>query len=513
MSTASGKSPVGGVREFTVKHPNTHITGLEFMNTPLRIALTLLICLSSVALSQFEILPSNVVPTKRQLAYQEMEFVGFVHFNMNTFTGKEWGYGDEDPRLFNPEALDVGQWVRAAKAAGMKELILTAKHHDGFCLWPSAFTEHSIKNSPYNGGKGDIVRDFTEACRKVGIKAGLYLSPWDRNNRTYGTRDYIVYYENQLRELLTKYGKISEIWFDGANGGDGYYGGAREKRIIDPATYYPWKEFQRIVHELQPEASIFSDAGPDLRWIGNELGRAGETCWSTINTDGIVIGRSDPKYLNTGDPDGKSWVVGVCDVSIRPGWFYHANEDSLVKSTRELVDLYYSSVGRNAVLLLNVPPDRVGLFNVRDVDSLKRFRSILDETFATNLALHGRASASNSLPMHLPDNVIDNDESTYWAARADERKATIDIALDGRKEFDRIVIQEPIQFGQRIAAFEIQVVQGNSWQTVARGTTIGYKRILRIPAIRADSVRLLITSAINTPAISNIGLFKASPHE
>jgi len=217
--------------------------------------------------------------------------------------------------------------------------------------------------------------------------------------------------------------------------------------------------------------------------------------------------------LNTGDPEGKSWVVGVCDVSIRPGWFYHANEDSLIKSTRELVDLYYSSVGRNAVLLLNVPPDRNGLFNVRDVDSLKKFRSILDETFSTNLALHGRASASNSLPKHSPDNVIDNDESTYWAARTGERRASIDIALDGRKEFDRIVIQEPIQFGQRIASFEIQVVQGDSWQTVARGTTIGYKRILKVPAVRADSVRLLITSSINSPAISNIGLFKASPRE
>ena len=483
------------------------------MNTPLRIALSLQICLSQLAVCQFEIKPTKVVPTKRQIEYQAMELVGFLHFNMNTFTGKEWGYGDEDPRLFNPEALDVGQWVQTAKRAGMKELILTAKHHDGFCLWPSAFTEHSIKNSPYRGGKGDIVREFTDACRENGIKAGLYLSPWDRNSRAYGTRDYIVYYENQLKELLTQYGSISEIWFDGANGGDGYYGGAREKRIIDPATYYPWKEFQQIVHKLQPAALIFSDAGPDLRWIGNESGRAGETCWSTINTEGIVSGRSDPKYLNTGDPDGKNWVVGVCDVSIRPGWFYHANEDSLVKSARELVDLYYSSVGRNAVLLLNVPPGRDGLLNVRDVDTLVSFRSILNESFTTNLALQGRASASSSLPTHSANNVIDDDENTYWAAEPDKRTAAIEIGFEGAKAFDRILLQEPIRFGQRISGFKLQVLHRHSWQTIAQGTTIGYKRILRIPAVRADSVRLLITSAISSPAISKIGLFKASARE
>jgi alpha-L-fucosidase len=492
---------------------HTVTTDITTMSMPLRNALILIICLRISALSQDDIRPNRVVPSTKQIAYQEMEFVGFIHFNMNTFTGKEWGYGDEDPRLFNPARLDVEQWVRTAEAAGMKELILTAKHHDGFCLWPSAFTEHSIKNSPYKGGKGDIVREFTDACRRHGIKAGLYLSPWDRNNKAYGTRDYIVYYENQLRELLTNYGKISEVWFDGANGGDGYYGGAREKRTIDPASYYPWKEFQRIVYELQPQALIFSDAGPDLRWIGNEVGQAGETCWSTINTDSIVIGKSNPKYLNTGDPDGRKWVVGVCDVSIRPGWFFHAREDSLVKSVRKLLDLYYTSVGRNAVLLLNVPPDRHGLLNDRDVDTLKKFRAVLDETFRTNLTLNGSASASSSLPMHLPGNVIDNDNGTYWAAEPDQRKAAIELELKGTEEFNRIVLQEPIQFGQRISAFEIQVPKNHSWETVAKGTTIGYKRILRIPTVCVGALRLLIEDAISSPAISSIGLYKASPLE
>jgi alpha-L-fucosidase len=267
------------------------------------------------------------------------------------------------------------------------------------------------------------------------------------------------------------------------------------------------------VYELQPQASIFSDAGPDLRWIGNELGRAGETCWSTLNDDRIVIGKSDGKYLSTGDPDGKNWLVGVCDVSIRPGWFYHAQEDSLVKSVRELLDAYYASVGRNAVLLLNVPPNRIGLFNQRDVDSLMRLRAILDETFRTNLALDGKASATSSFSAHSPDNVTDIDGKTYWAAETDQRKATIEIALNGTKEFNRIVIQEPIQFGQRISAFEVQVSRNQSWTTVAKGTTVGYKRILRIPSVRGDALRLLIIDANSSPAISNIGLYKASPLE
>ncbi|HYQ87380.1 MAG TPA: alpha-L-fucosidase [Bacteroidota bacterium] len=460
--------------------------------------------------------PNNVLPSKKQVEYQRMELIGFFHFNMNTFTGKEWGYGDEDPKLFNPKQLDIEQWVRVAKEAGMKELILTAKHHDGFCLWPSAYTENSIKSSPYKNGKGDIVREFSDACRKFGVKPGLYLSPWDRNNGTYGTPAYIEFYKNQLRELLTHYGEIYEVWLDGANGGDGFYGGARETRTIDRRTYYPWKEFADIVYRLQPKASIFSDAGPDVRWIGNEKGFAGETFWSTINTDSLVIGESDQRYLNTGEPGGRAWLVGVCDVSIRPGWFYHENEDTLVKAPQELVDLYYKSVGRNAVLLLNIPPGPDGRIHENDIRSLKEFRSILDETFGKNLAESGKAAELNPRsrpPRYSPDYILDRDNGTYWEAGADQRSAELEIALNGVKEFDRIMLQEPVRIGQRISRFDIQAFRNNGWESIARGTTVGYKRILRTSSVRTDKLRILIKEANDSPAISTFALFKASRRE
>jgi alpha-L-fucosidase len=311
-----------------------------------------------------------VLPSAEQVLYQEMEMVGFIHFTVNTFTDREWGFGDEDPAIFNPAELDAEQWARVASDGGMKELILTAKHHDGFCLWPSAHTEHSVKNSPYKNGHGDIVREFVDACRKYGLKVGLYLSPWDRNHPDYGTPAYITYYRNQLRELLTGYGEINEIWFDGANGGTGWYGGANEERRIDRDTYYDWPGTIELVKSLQPGIKIFSDAGPDIRWVGNEKGHAGETFWSTISNENLVIGASDPAYLNMGDPRGDRWIIGQCDVSIRPGWFYHPDEDSLVKTPEQLMDIYYRSVGRNGVLLLNLPPDRRGLIHETDAANL-----------------------------------------------------------------------------------------------------------------------------------------------
>ena len=309
-----------------------------------RIFAVLLFFVAIAATNEPDIKPNKIVPSQKQLNYQAMEVVGFIHFNMNTFSDKEWGYGDESPTLFDPKKLDCEQWVKAAKDGGFKELILTAKHHDGFCLWPSAYTEHSIKNSPYKNRKGDIVREFTDACAKYGIKAGLYLAPWDRNHAGYGTPAYLTYYKNQLRELLTNYGKISEVWFDGANGGDGYYGWARETRNIDKKSYYPWKEIQEIVYSLQPDASIFSDAGPDIHWIGNERGIAGETFWSMLDRSKVAVGDADSDYLNTGDFYGSSWVVGQCDVSIRKGWFFHTTDDETVKTPSQLVDLYYLSV-------------------------------------------------------------------------------------------------------------------------------------------------------------------------
>ena len=476
-------------------------------------AILALLLFSHTGYSQSDIQPNKVVPSQKQLNYQSMEVVGFIHFNMNTFTDKEWGYGDESPALFDPKKLDAEQWVKAAKDAGIKELILTAKHHDGFCLWPSAYTEHSIKNSPYKNGKGDIVKEFTEACTKYGIKAGLYLSPWDRNHAGYSTLAYLTYYKNQLRELLSNYGKISEVWFDGANGGDGYYGGAKEIRKIDKKSYYPWKEIQEIVYRLQPEALIFSDAGPDIHWIGNERGIAGETCWSMLDRTQVAVGDADSDYLNRGDYYGTSWVIGQCDVSIRPGWFYHAKEDENFKTPSQLVDLYYKSVGRNAVFLLNIPPNRDGLFAEKDVASMKKFREILDKTFKDNLVANAKVKAnsvySNSGKFN-PGNITDGDPESYWAAAGDKRQASLEIAIDSTKKFDRILLQEPVRLGQRIASFDLQLLHQGGWQTIASGTSIGFKRLLRITPIAGSKIRINIREANNTPALSNFGLFKAA---
>jgi len=474
--------------------------------------LILVFCVSTVY-AQKEITPNKVVPSQKQLDYQSMEVVGFIHFNMNTFTDKEWGYGDESPTLFDPKKLDTEQWVKAAKDGGFKELILTAKHHDGFCLWPSAFTEHSIKNSPYKNGKGDIVKEFVEACAKNGIKAGLYLSPWDRNHAGYGTPAYLTYYKNQLRELMTNYGKISEVWFDGANGGDGFYGGAKETRKIDKKTYYPWEEIREIVYKLQPGASIFSDAGPDIHWIGNERGIAGETCWSMLDRTKVAVGDADSDYLNTGDFFGTSWVIGQCDVSIRRGWFFHTTDDETVKTPSQLVDLYYRSVGRNAVFLLNLPPNRDGLFADKDVASLKKFKEILDKTFKENMVANAKVTGNSQFSKDAkfsPNNITDNDANSYWAAAADKRQASLEMAIDSTKKFDRILLQEPIKFGQRICSFDIQILKPGGWQTIASGTSIGYKRLLRITPITGSKLRINIRDANNTPALSNFGIFKAA---
>ncbi len=480
-----------------------------------------------------------VLPTPRQVEYQQMEVIGFVHFNMNTFTNKEWGYGDEKPELFNPSALSTDQWAKIAAGAGMKELILTAKHHDGFCLWPSRYTAHSIKNSPYKNGRGDIVEEFAGSCRKYGLKVGLYLSPWDRNHADYGNHAYVIYYRNQLRELLGNYGEISEVWFDGANGGDGYYGGANEERRIDRETYYGWDTNVAIVRELQPGALIFSDAGPDVRWIGNEHGIAGETFWSTINADSLIIGDSERDYLNTGDENGNTWLVGQCDVSIRPGWFYHKAEDTLVKSPRELVDLYYKSVGRNALLLLNIPPTPAGLFHENDARSLMEFRSILDETFRKDLALGAKVNRSNmeyagkrkcagsskipgdGQPLEsdrqngrsTDNGLLDESLDTYLIAREDSQPAYFELEFPEPVFFDRIIMQEPIAIGQRIKSFRILADIDGRLQEIASGTTIGHKRLLRIDGVSTGRVKVLIEDYKARPAIARFGLFKASPRE
>jgi len=353
----------------------------------------------------------------------------------------------------------------------MKGLILTCKHHDGFCLWPSAYTEHSVKHSPWRDGKGDVVREVSDACRRNGLGFGVYLSPWDRNHREYGRPEYLVYFRNQLRELLTRYGPLFEVWFDGANGGDGFYGGARETRRIDATVYYDWSTTWQIVRDLQPMACMFSDAGPDVRWVGNEAGRAGETCWATSNRADFAPGKADQGRLNRGDRPGTDWVPAECDVSIRPGWFYHAKEDDRVKTAKELVDLYYASVGRGGSFLLNLPPDRRGRIPDRDVASLREFRRILDATFTKNLAQGAKVSASNARsndPGFGPQNAIDGKPSTYWAT--DDVITTPELILDlGEvKTFNVIRLREYLPLGQRVEAFGLDQWQDGKWAEFAR---------------------------------------------
>ncbi|MDZ7305426.1 MAG: alpha-L-fucosidase [candidate division KSB1 bacterium] len=460
--------------------------------------------------------PHGPIPSERQLRWHEMEFYGFLHFSMNTFTDKEWGYGDESPVLFNPTDFDASEIARLAKAVGMKGLILTAKHHDGFCLWPSQYTEHSVKNSPWKNGKGDVVKEMAEACRRHGLKFGVYLSPWDRNHKDYGTLEYIKYYRNQLRELLTNYGEIFEVWHDGANGGDGYYGGARESRRINPKTYYDWPETWALVRQLQPHAVIFSDVGPDIRWVGNENGYAGETCWamySPVGADGGEPAPGDTRYQEgfEGHREGKFWLPAECDVSIRPGWFYHAHEDSLVKTPAQLFDLYFQSVGRNASLLLNVPPDRYGRWHENDVKALRAFKRLLDLTFSRDLAASATVTASNvrgNDPRFAAKNVVDGKKETYWATDDSVTAASLVFTLRQKSTFNCLMLQEYIALGQRIEAFAVEQWNGNAWTPVTAGTTIGHKRLLRFPSVTANKIRLLIRQAKACPTISNFGLFQ-----
>lgn len=445
----------------------------------------------SVAVSRFVRVgaQSRPVPSRAQLEWQKDELALFLHFGVNTFTDREWGDGTEDPAIFNPAQLDARQWARAAKAAGAKAMILTAKHHDGFCLWPTKTTEHSVAKSPFRGGKGDVVREFVEACREHGLKAGLYLSPWDRNARVYGDSPrYNEFYWAQLTELLTQYGRIDEVWFDGANG-EGPNG---KKQIYDwPATW-------ALVRKLQPEAVIFSDAGPDVRWIGNENGVAGMTNWSTV--DPVVVpvpGLSGPavtKMLREGDPNGSAWRPGETDVSIRPGWFYHPADDAKVRTVDNLVNLFFTSVGRNSKLLLNVPPTRDGLLHDIDVERLTGMRAKLNELFTI------RFPAAESGGGVKTGSVFTREVrggSTEW--RSDfGRPRTISIAE----------LREEIANGQAIAGYTIESSTDNvTWQPLVAGTTIGYCKLDRFAPVTVQFVRVRITDSIGPARPLTIRLF------
>ncbi len=449
-----------------------------------------------------------------------MEFYAFIHFTVNTFTDKEWGLGNEDPSIFDPQDLDTEQWVQVCKAAGMRGLILTCKHHDGFCLWPSKYTEHSVKKSPWKQGNGDVVKELSDACRRHGLQLGIYLSPWDRHDNRYGTDEYNTYFKNQLRELLTNYGDIFSVWFDGACGE-----GPNGKRQV-----YDWDGYYQVIRKLQPGA-VISVCGPDVRWIGNEAGHCRESEWSVVSETLLDCEKIQEKSqhaddaefrhrIRTEDEDLGSrevicsagnlvWYPAEVNTSIRPGWFYHANEDDKVRSVEELLDIYYKSVGGNATFLLNIPPDKRGRIHEADEKRLRELGWILRSTFQDNLALGSSAAASESMDDdHTAANLLDGNPDTFWCPRPGTEQASIEIDLGDEKRFNHLVLKEHIQSGQRIERFKIECRKDSgAWREISRGTIIGHKRILRFDEITARSIRITIMESRWYPTLSSFEVY------
>lgn len=459
-----------------------------------------------------KIAPHGPLPSIAQVSWQEMEMNMFIHFNMNTFTNMEWGLGGESPQKFNPSNLDPRQWASIAKAAGMKGIILTAKHHDGFCLWPSAYTAHSVKNSPWKNGEGDVIKDLAAACKEYGLKMGLYLSPWDRNHADYGRPEYIEYFRKQMQEIMTNYGDVFEFWIDGANGGTGYYGGANENRKIDRATYYDWDSSFNLAWSMQKDVVIFSDGGPGCRWVGNEEGWANETNWSLLRKEDVFPGYPNYKELRSGHADGTAWIPAEVDVSIRPGWYYHEYEDHKVKSLPQMLDIYYNSVGRNSLLLLNFPVDKRGLIHPNDSARIMEMANTLNADFALDLAKGMTVTATNirgNDDNYGPENLLDGDKTTYWSTDDEVTKASVTIEFDSSTTFNRFLIQENISLGQRVEVFSLEAFIEGEWATVDTQTTIGYKRILRLPDIEASAIRFNVLQSRACPVITNLQLFHA----
>ena len=465
---------------------------------------------------------ASVRPSSRQLAWQEMEFYAFIHFTVNTFTGREWGDGTEDPAIFDPTDFDAHQWVNAIAAAGMRGIILTAKHHDGFCLWPSRFTDHSVASSPWRDGKGDVVADVAEVCRAKGIKLGIYLSPWDRHEPTYGDSPrYNEYFRNQLRELLTQYGEIFCVWFDGACGE-----GPNGKR-----QQYDWESYYALIRELQPQATIHV-CGPDVRWCGNEAGHCRPSEWSVVSAalldrekiaeksqqeeDSAFATQVDTRDDDLGsrrriaDAEKLVWYPAEVNTSIRPGWFYHAEEDNQVKSLDRLLDIYFDSVGGNASFLLNLPPDRRGLIHENDVERLRELGNVLRNTFATNLAAGAEVSADPACLGNggsSVDCIVDGTKGTYWTTVDGQEQAVIELRLPGQRTFNVAMLQEQIAIGQRIERFRLAAKIDNDWRTITESTVVGHKRLLRFPTVTADRVRIKILESRVAPTLANFGLF------
>ncbi|HEY9257478.1 alpha-L-fucosidase [Chitinophaga sp.] len=454
----------------------------------------------NMAMAQ-EIKPYGALPSKAQVAWNDMEYYMFIHFGPNTFTNKEWGHGDEDPKVFNPTHVDARQWARTAKLAGMKGIVLTAKHHDGFCLWPSKYSTHTVRESAWKDGKGDILKELSAACKEYGLKFGVYLSPWDRNHPEYGTATYNQVFANTLNEVLSNYGPVFEQWFDGANGGN----------VKQP---YDWKLFHSVVYKNQPNAVIFSDVGPGCRWVGNENGIAGTTNWSTLNVKGFAPGADGPpaRSLNEGNEDGEQWIPAECDVSIRPGWFYSPDTDDKVKSVSHLLDIYYGSVGRNGNLILNVPVDRDGVIHPNDSTRLMELRKVLDASFKDNLAKKAVITATNTRTGNAAvkvSNLNDGTNTTYWATTDAAKNTVITLTYKKPITFNRVVLQEYIALGQRVQNFSVEILENGQLKEIAKETTIGHKRILRLPDYTTTQVRINILDAKAAPVISEVQLYKA----
>lgn len=410
--------------------------------------------------------PYGPVPSEAQLAWHDMEYYMFCHFGPNTFSGLEWGLGDEDENIFNPAELDCEQWVRTAIAAGMKGIIITAKHHDGFCLWPSAYSDHTVAQSSWRDGKGDVLRELRNACDKYNFPMGVYISPWDRNHPLYGTEEYNKVFAGTIEEVHKNYGPIFEQWFDGANGGANI-----------PA--YDWKLFHDTVYATSPNAVIFSDVGPGCRWVGNEKGYVGETNWCRLNAEGFEPGAKSPanEILNTGEADGAQWIPAECDTPLRKQyWFYSPANDGTQKSVDELMDIWFSSVGRGANLILNVTPDSRGLIPAADSIRVMEFKAAREAYFDSIKGSCGKSGETSVVKLTAPAKCI--------------------------------VIQEQIKYGQRIKSFVVEALKDGEWQTVAEGTTVGHKRILRFnETVDAKKVRVRVTDSFAKPLIKSIELY------
>lgn len=466
--------------------------------------------------------PYGPLPTEAQLKWHEMEMYCLIHYGVDTYTDKEWGYGDEDPALVNPSEFSAQQIVGAAKAGGFKGVVVVAKHHDGLCLWPTKTTEHNISKSPWKNGRGDMIKEYQLACEKLGMKLGVYCSPWDRNSSTYGTYEYVSMYREQLKELYSNYGPLFISWHDGANGGDGYYGGANEKRNIDRTIYYGWDSTFAITRRMQPSAVIFGDIGPDVRWVGNEEGHAGETCWATFTPEAPDEGKKPSNgyikyWLSTeGTKDGKYWMPAECDVPLRPGWFYHPAQDGQAKSPYTLLDLYYKSVGRGANLDLGIAPDRRGILHEDDVKVMKEFGELLQKIFAENLAKDAKFTASNTRgnsDKYSSSFLKDDDRYSYWAT--DDNVLTPELVIDLKEQttFNVIRLRENIKLGQRITSFAVDAFVNDKWKEIAHATSIGANRLIRLSQnMTTNKLRLRITGSNACIALSDFGLFKEPSH-